>query len=157
MWASGNGRTLAGRRFESRPDHGRPSMSGPRSRQLDNRKRERPTFPAPRFEAMLAPLLLATVTQLAPATVDMNEDEFRLYCGYLDVISGNPDIAKLPDTKRNKKIADMAKVKPAALTSAVTKGTTFGATCDEVGKKAEADTKAALDAAMPKRISVFKL
>ena len=50
---------------------------------------------------MLASLLLAAVSQFAPATVDMNEEEFRLYCGYLDVLS-KPDIQKLPETKRNK-------------------------------------------------------
>jgi hypothetical protein len=105
---------------------------------------------------MLAPLFLAAISQFAPAAVDMNEDDFRLYCGYLDVLS-KPDIAKLPETKRNKKIADMAKVKPAVLTAAVTKGTNYGATCDEVGKKVEADAKSALDQAMPGRISVFKL
>jgi hypothetical protein len=105
---------------------------------------------------MLVPILFAVVTHSAPAAVDMSEDEFRLYCGYLDEI-GKPDYAKLSNDKRDKKIASKAKVKPAVLTAAVAKGGTYGATCDEIGKKAEADTKAALDAALPGRISIFKL
>jgi len=105
---------------------------------------------------MLAPLFLAVVTNMSGA-VDMTEDEYRLYCGYLDAIE-KPEVQKIAaGPKRDKAIAAKAKVKPAVLTAAVDKGGKYGATCDEIGKKVEADAKASLDAALPGRIAVFKL
>ena len=105
---------------------------------------------------MLVPILFAVVTSNTPAAVDMSEEDYRLYCGYLDEL-GKPDMQKLAAGKRDKAIAAKAKVKPAVLQAAVAKGTTYGATCDEIGKKVESDVKAGLDAALPGRIAVFKL
>src|SRR5262245_42006819 len=99
-------------------------------------------------------LLLALASSPALAAVDLNEAEFRLFCGYLDEIN-KPEIAKLSGPKRDKAIATKAKVKPAVLTAAVAKGTKAGATCDEVGKLVEADAKKAVEAALPGRIVVF--
>ena len=93
----------------------------------------------------------------AHASVELNEEEFRLYCGYLDAL-GKPDIQKVKNQKaKDAKIAKMAKVKPAVLASAVEKGGKAGATCDEIGKSAAADAKAALDSALPGRIVLFDL
>jgi hypothetical protein len=93
----------------------------------------------------------------AHAAVDMNEEDYRLYCGYLDAL-GKPDIQKLKgDDAREKKIATMAKVKPAVLHGSVDKGTKAGATCDEIGKQVASDAKRGLDSALPKRITFFDL
>ena len=104
---------------------------------------------------MLAPILFAALTNFSGA-VDMNEDEYRLYCGYLDEL-GKPEIQKLSGSKRDKAIAGKAKVKPAVLLAAVAKGEKAGSTCAEIGKRAEADTKAALETALPGRINVVTL
>jgi hypothetical protein len=88
------------------------------------------------------------------AAVDLTEDEFRLYCGYLDAL-GKPEVQKLKDKARDKKIATMAKVKPNVLTDAVAKAQKYGATCDEVGKVVESDAKKAVEAALPGRVVVF--
>ncbi len=104
---------------------------------------------------MLAPIVLAVATHFSGA-VDMTEDEYRLYCGYLDAIE-KPEIARYHGKTRDKKVAHLAHVRPKVLMSAVDKGGKYGATCDEIGKKAEADARAVLDGAFPGRISVFKL
>jgi hypothetical protein len=89
--------------------------------------------------------------------LDLTEDDFRLYCGYLDALQA-PDVQKVKDPKaRDAKIAKMAKVKPAQLSQAIEKGQAAGATCDEIGKKAQAATKAALDKALPGRVYFFEL
>lgn len=90
----------------------------------------------------------------AAAAVDLTDDEFRLYCGYLDEL-GKPEIQKLKAAQRDKKIAQKAKVKPKVLIEAVAKAEKFGATCDEIGKKAEADAKTAVNTALPNRVLVF--
>lgn len=91
----------------------------------------------------------------ALAAQDLNEDEFRLFCGYLDTLE-QPVIQKIRDPKaRDKKIAALAKVKPTVLLAAVEKAQRIGATCAEVGKKIEVDAKAAADAALGKRVVVF--
>jgi hypothetical protein len=93
----------------------------------------------------------------AEAALDLGEDDFRLYCGYLDALE-KPEIQKLKDDKaREAKIAKLAKVKPPQLSAAVEKGRKAGATCDEIGKGAQSATKAALDKALPGRVYFFEL
>lgn len=92
----------------------------------------------------------------AHAGVDLTEEEYRLYCGYLDELE-KPEIKKLKSAAaRDKAIAKKAKVKPAALAAAVGKGEKVGATCAEIGKKVEADAKLAVEGAItPGRVVVF--
>jgi hypothetical protein len=104
--------------------------------------------------ALAAVVVLAAVP--ATAAVDLTEEDYRLYCGYLDALE-RPELAKLKAKAKNAKIARMAKVKPSVLSSAVAKGEKAGATCDEIGKAAQADAKAALDKALPGRIYFFEL
>lgn len=92
----------------------------------------------------------------AAAAVDLGEEDFRLYCGYLDALQ-KPDVAKLNGKAQDAKIAKMAKVKPPVLSTAVEKGKKAGATCDEIAKTAQADAKAALDKALPGRVYFFEL
>jgi hypothetical protein len=106
---------------------------------------------------VVAAALVALAAPRAHAAVDLAEEDFRLYCGYLDAL-GQPDVAKLKDDKaREAKIAKMAKVKPAQLSTAIEKGRAAGATCEEIGKTASKATKAALDKALPGRITFFEL
>ena len=100
-------------------------------------------------------LLLGTALPAA-ATVDLNEDEFRLYCGYLDAAE-KPEIQKLKGHRRDAKIAKLAKVKPKVLSAAVEKGEAIGGDCASMGKTANDDVKSALDKALPGRISFFEL
>jgi hypothetical protein len=101
---------------------------------------------------------LSVVLVASPAVragQDLIEEEFRLYCGYLDSLE-QPAVQKIKGQKaKDKKIAQLAKVKPPLLLAAVEKGRMIGATCDEVGKKIEVDAKAAAEAALPGRIVVF--
>jgi hypothetical protein len=90
----------------------------------------------------------------ALAAVDLTEEEFRLYCGYLDELE-KPEVQKLKGANRDKRIAQRAKVKPGELLAAVAKGERVGATCDEIGKKVEVDAKNAVNAAVPNRVVVF--
>lgn len=107
--------------------------------------------------ALLSFALVATFafSERAAAAVDLNEEEYRLYCGYLDELE-RPEIKKLKGNARDKKIAQKAKVKPAVLAAALGKGERIGATCAEIGKKVEADAKLAVDGAVtPGRVVVF--
>jgi hypothetical protein len=107
--------------------------------------------------AVVAVALVAFAAPRAHAALDLGEEDFRLYCGYLDAL-GTPEIVKLKDDKaREAKIAKMAKVKPAQLSTAIEKGRKAGATCDEIGKQAAKESKAALDKALPGRITFFEL
>jgi hypothetical protein len=108
-----------------------------------------------RFMSMVAVVVVAVPAQ---AAVDLVEEDFRLYCGYLDA-RDKPDMQKLKDKARDAKIAKMAKVKPAVMAAAVERGTKAGASCNEIGKMASADAKAALDAnkTLAGRISFFEL
>lgn len=99
-------------------------------------------------------LVVAFAGVPARAAVDLTEEEFRLYCGYLDAIE-KPPVAKLKGKARDQKVASMAKVKLPVLLAAVEKGERAGATCDEIGKKVEGDAKAAVEAALPGRVVVF--
>jgi hypothetical protein len=61
---------------------------------------------------MLAPLFLAVVTNMSGA-VDMTEDEYRLYCGYLDAIE-KPEVQKIAaGPHRDKSKAAKPNLKPA--------------------------------------------
>lgn len=106
---------------------------------------------------LLLATLLAAVALAGPpalAAVDLSEEEFRLYCGYLDAIQ-QPAVAKLSGKARDKKVATLAKVKLPVLLGAVEKGERAGSTCDEIGKKVEVDAKAAVESALPGRVVVF--
>ncbi len=108
---------------------------------------------------MLRPLLVALVVcSSAPALagVELSEEDFRLYCGYLDALA-RPDVQKLKDKAKEAKLAKLAKVKPAALATAVEKGQKAGSTCGEIGKTAAAGAKSALEQALPGRITFFEL
>ena len=104
----------------------------------------------------VAAVLAATALAGGPAqaAVDLTEEEFRLYCGYLDALE-QPAVAKLKGKARDKKVAAMAKVKLPTLLGAVEKGGREGSTCDEIGKKVEGDAKAAVEGALPGRVVVF--
>lgn len=105
--------------------------------------------------ALLAPVFLHAAP--AAAALDLTEEDYRLYCGYLDALQ-KPEVQKVKEGKaRDAKIAKLAKVKPAVLSTAVEKGQKAGATCDEIGKGAEASARAALDKAMPGRVYFFEL
>ena len=107
-----------------------------------------------RHVVAIAILVTAFATAPARAAVDLSEEEFRLYCGYLDAIE-QPAVAKLKGKARDKKVAAMAKVKLPVLLVAIEKGERAGATCDEIGKKVEGDAKTAVEAALPGRVVVF--
>ncbi len=92
----------------------------------------------------------------AAAAVDVAEEDFRLYCGYLDALE-KPDVQKLKGKAQEAKIAKMAKVKPPVLTAAIEKGQKAGSTCAEIAKVAQADAKSALDKALPGRVYFFEL
>jgi len=92
----------------------------------------------------------------AAAAVDLGEEEFRLYCGYLEA-SADPAMAKLKPAARDDKIAKKAKVKPKVLKEAVTKGEAAGASCDAITKRVDVDVKAALEKALPGRVSFYEL
>ena len=107
----------------------------------------------PSFVVALA--FVVAAARPAAAAVDLNEDEYRLYCGYLNEIE-KPDVRKLKGAARDKKIAMKAKVKPSVLAAAIGKGERIGATCAEIGKKVEDDARQAVDAAITHgRVVVF--
>ncbi len=109
--------------------------------------------------SLLAVVALSSYTlssSPAAAAVDLDEEGFRLYCGYLDALS-DPKVQKMAPAKRDKAIAAKAKIAPKKLTEAVKKGEVAGATCDEIGKRAKADAKKALDQALPGRIQFFEI
>ena len=101
-----------------------------------------------------AALLLAALP--ASAAIDLNDDEFRLYCGYLEA-SAKPEIQKLKAKDRDAKIAKLAKVKPVVLSAAIKKGEVAGSTCDAIQSQANTQTRAALDKALPGRITFYEL
>ena len=110
-----------------------------------------------RSRLLVGTLIVAVVAVAgapAQAAVDLTEEEFRLYCGYLDAIE-QPAFAKLKGKARDQKIAGKAKVKLPVLLGAVEKGGRVGSTCDEIGKKVEVDAKAAVESALPGRVVVF--
>lgn len=106
--------------------------------------------------ATLAAVIVAVPSLPAAASVDLGEEEFRLYCGYLDA-SADPAMAKLKPAVRDEKIAKKAKVKPKVLQDAVAKGEAAGSSCEVIAKRVDSDVKAALDKAMAGRISFFEL
>lgn len=108
---------------------------------------------------MLRPsLVLALALSAIPAAaaVDLGEEDFRLYCGYLDAVA-DPAMAKLKPGPRDEKIAKKAKVKAKVLKGAVAKGEAAGASCDVITRRVDGDVKAALNKAMAGRISFYEL
>lgn len=103
-----------------------------------------------------AAALSLTALPATAAAIDLNDDEFRLYCGYLDA-SAKPEIQKLKAKDRDAKIAKLAKVKPAVLTAAIKKGEVAGSSCDAIQTQANTETKAALDKALPGRITFYEM
>lgn len=94
-------------------------------------------------------------SQRAAAAVDLDEEEYRIYCGYLDELE-RPEMQKLKGSARDKKIAQKAKVKPAVLAVAIGKGEKVGSTCAEIGKRVEVDAKLAVEGAVTRaRVVVF--
>jgi hypothetical protein len=107
--------------------------------------------------SIAASIVVATVAlPSSAATVELGEEEFRLYCGYLDA-STDPAMAKLKPAARDEKIAKKAKVKPKVLQDAVAKGEAAGPSCDAIAKRVDSDVKAALDTALAGRISFYEL
>ena len=111
-----------------------------------------------RKSAMLCALPMALAFAApAEAAVDLDGEDFRIYCGYLDALE-EPAVQKLKNTKaKDQKIAKMAKMSVKELKSRVEKAAPFGATCEEIGKKVEADAKKGIEKALPKRIHLFVL
>jgi hypothetical protein len=92
----------------------------------------------------------------ATAAIDLSEEEFRLYCGFLDA-EQDPAVQKLNDKKKVDKIAKKAKVKPKVLSAAVAKGQAAGNSCDAIVESVNGSVKAALDKALPGRISLYDI
>lgn len=107
---------------------------------------------------MLRPSLVLALMLAVPATaaVDLGEEDFRLYCGYLEA-QNEPALAKLKPAARDDKIAKKAKVKAKVLKDAVAKGEAVGGSCEAITKRVDVDVKAALDKALPGRISFYEL
>lgn len=102
------------------------------------------------------PLLVVAIAGDARAALDLEPEDFRIYCGYLDALE-QPAVKKLKGKRRDAKIARMAKMKPKRLMEHVQRAEKYGATCEEIGKKIEADAKAALNKELPGRIDLFVL
>ena len=105
---------------------------------------------------LIAAAALSVTALPASAAVDLNDEEFRLYCGYLDA-SAKPEIQKLKPKDRDAKIAKLAKVKGPVLAAAVTRGEAFGTSCEAIHTQASSDVKTALDKALPGRITFYEL
>jgi hypothetical protein len=106
-----------------------------------------------------APTLVALfLTAAAPASaaVDINDQEFLLYCGYLIELE-KPKYKKMSPKKQYRRIAKLAKSSSKKLKAAVAKGEAVGANCDEIGKKVRDDIKAALDKELPGRIEMVEM
>lgn len=88
---------------------------------------------------------------------DVTGEDYRLFCGYLDALEDPKVKALKTEAQRDQRIAKMAKLSVPKLKAAVAKVEKLGATCDEVGKKLEADALAALQKALPGRIAVYQL
>ena len=71
------------------------------------------------------------------AIVDLEPDDYRVFCGYLDALD-NPKVKDLSPKKRDRKIAKMAKLKVKDLLGHVDKARQYGDTCEEVGKRGRA-------------------
>lgn len=88
---------------------------------------------------------------------DVSGEDYRLFCGYLDALEEPKVKAIKSPKKRDQRIARMAKMSVKKLKASVAKVEKLGATCDEVGKKMEADALAALQKALPGRVAVYQL
>jgi hypothetical protein len=105
------------------------------------------------FAFALALPLVGTPALAAP---DLDEEDFRVYCGYLDALTDDK-VQKLKPKQREERIAKMAKLSPKTLMASVKKGEAVGATCEEIGKQYEESLKKSLAEAMPGRIDLFVL
>lgn len=121
------------------------------------RSRRRPL--SPRF--LSAVCFSLTTVLLAPGAMasspEITGEDYRLFCGYLDALEDPKVKAIKSEKQRDQRIARMAKLSVAKLKASVAKVEKLGATCDEVGKKLEADALAALQKALPGRIAVYQL
>ncbi len=99
-------------------------------------------------------LALPLVSAPALAAPDLEEEDFRVYCGYLDALE-DEKVKKLKPKQREQRIAKMAKMAPKKLAASVKKGQEVGATCDEIGKHYEEKLKKSLAEVMPGRIDLF--
>lgn len=111
-----------------------------------------------RKNAWLSAVPLAfSLAMPAAAAVELDGEDFRIYCGYLDALA-EPAVQKLKSADaKDRKIAKMAKLSVKQLKERVGKAAPFGATCDEIGKKIEVRAKGAVEKALPKRIELFVL
>lgn len=91
------------------------------------------------------------------AGADVTGEDYRLFCGYLDALEQPKVKAIKSEKKRDQRIARMAKLSVKKLKAAVEKVEKLGATCDEVGKKMEADALVELKKALPGRVAVYQL
>lgn len=123
-------------------------------RRSHRRPLSRPLVPAA-LCLSLATMLVAPVASASGA--DITGEDYRLFCGYLDALE-EPKVKAIKNEKqRDQRIAKMAKLSVKKLKAAVDKVEKLGATCDEVGKKLEADALAALQKALPGRVAVYQL
>ncbi len=104
----------------------------------------------------IAAVALAIFVSVPASAADLNEEEYRLYCGYLEAVK-NPATAKLKGKAQTDKIAKIAKVKPQVLADAVDRGAAAGSSCESIAEQTKASVKAGLDAVLPGRISFYDL
>ncbi|MFZ9889786.1 MAG: hypothetical protein ACO3JL_20005 [Myxococcota bacterium] len=115
-----------------------------------------PTLPS--FSSLLAAALTTSVVlgaNTAHAAPEVGAEDFRLFCGYLDALSDPKVQALKSDQQRDAKVAKLAKVSPKQLRDAVDRAQKLGATCEEVGKKIEADAGSAVKRALPGRVLLY--
>jgi hypothetical protein len=130
-----------------------------RRRDATMRRCERRSAIASSFlpRALLLGLATATAAVPAAAAPEINGEDYRLFCGYLDAME-RPNIQAIKNAKqREQKVAKMAKINVKKLKAAVDKVQQVGATCDEVGKKIEADAGEAVKKALPGRVALYLL
>jgi hypothetical protein len=103
-----------------------------------------------------AAVAFAALMSVPASAADLTEEDFRLYCGFLEA-KKDPATAKLNDKAQTEKIAKRAKVKPKVLADAIVNGAAAGDSCESIADKSKASVKSALDEALPGRISYFDL
>jgi hypothetical protein len=112
---------------------------------------------APALTAALLALSLSLPAAASSSSLDgITGEDYRLFCGYMDALERD-DIKKLKGKARDKKIAKLAKMSASKLMKSVKKVQTKGATCDEVGKIAESESKSAIEAALGPRVLLYVL
>lgn len=110
-----------------------------------------------RFLLPLALLCVCAGASSARAAADLDGEDFRVYCGYLDA-QEEPSVQALKKPEqRDAKVAKMAKLPVKQLRHHVERAAAFGATCDEIGKRLEKQAENAIRKALPGRIHLFVL